>query len=115
MDDKKDGKFLAREIRRRAAMPNYLEEFSNKLAEREELYQKLMLEFSGEHVDSPLKVKPVKGIETSIMLGHKSPLRIHEDSQELVKTKILISFGKLREVVECEMRRIAVKIIDGKI
>ena len=45
----------------------------------------------------------------SIFLGHLSPNRVNKDAQETNKLEILLSFAKLRSVIEDELECVVIK------
>jgi hypothetical protein len=47
-------------------------------------------------------------------MGHLSPNRVNKDAQETAKLEILLSFAKLREVIEAELELVVVKREDAQ-
>lgn len=55
------------------------------------------------------KIKLNQKAATQIFMGHLSPNRVNKDAQETNKLEILLSFAKLREVIEDELDLVVVK------
>ena len=117
----KEKKTINRSMMSKAGHANYLKEFQDQLEDSNNMTIKLWKEISNgtelvidtREIFQRQKIKLNQKAATSIFMGHLSPNRVNKDAQETNKLEILLSFAKLREVIENELDLVIYKRDDN--